>query len=240
MPNIVLLNGLEHSSLTVDARASAELGDDQRFVQVVAREFPLLSIQYPVLISKDSNTGKFFCGAMLGFDDRENLFLKDGGGHDGYRPLNLQRAPFYIAGAELAIDLDSPRVGGEEGRFLFDEQGRPSDFLKSVRGVFLELRPGLEMTQTFIATLVELKLVAPLEVDLAFDDGTERELQGLYTIDQNALHRLADETVVQLFRNGYMYLIHLMIMSVKQISNLAKRKNDRLLGFNSAGSPVSI
>ena len=54
--------------------------------------FPCCVPHYPILFSKDADTGAFFCGAMLGIDEGENLFLKEGGaGHEGYRPLNLQR-----------------------------------------------------------------------------------------------------------------------------------------------------
>ena len=34
---------------------------------------------------------------------------------DFYRPLGLQRVPFYAAGPDVAIDLDHPRVGVEDG-----------------------------------------------------------------------------------------------------------------------------
>ena len=81
------------------------------------------AIHYPILLSKDAETGTFYCGVMLGFDAGENLFLSDGKGHDGYRPLNLQRGPFYTAGSELAIDLDHPRISESEGQALFGENG---------------------------------------------------------------------------------------------------------------------
>ena len=213
MTNIIALDRATHRALRIERRPSARHGDNQRFVQVVVREFPLLAIQCPILVSKDADTGAFFCGAMLGFDEGENLFLADGGGHEGYRPLNLQRAPFYVAGGER----------------VFDDAGQPTAYLEGIRSVFNELRPGLEMTKAFLETLVRLKLLAPLEVELSFDDGSSRELAGLYTIDQEALRGLPDAAVLELFRQGYMYLIHLMIVSVKQISSLASRKNGRLL-----------
>ena len=46
---------------------------------VVVSEFPLLAVHYPILLSKDADTGAFYCGAMLGFDAGENLFLAEGG-----------------------------------------------------------------------------------------------------------------------------------------------------------------
>lgn len=118
MTNVVVLNSQIHRALRVKGDASAAHGDNQRFVQVVITEFPHLVLQYPILFSKDADTGAFYCGVMLGFDEGENLFVSEGNGHDGYRPLNLQRLPFYTFGRELAIDLDHPRVNAEgERRF---------------------------------------------------------------------------------------------------------------------------
>jgi hypothetical protein len=229
MTNIVLLDHVAHRGMTVERRAGAAYGDDRRFVQVVIREFPLLAVQYPILVSKDSETGGFYCGAMLGFDEGENLFLKPGGGHEGYRPLNLQRAPFFVADEKLAIDLDSPRVNAGEGEPLFEADGRPTPFTESIKLVFGELRPGIAQTKAFLDTLLRLNLLAPMEVELSFDDGSTIRLQDLYTIDGDVLRGLPDAEVLELFRRGYLYLVHLMLVSVKQIASLATRRNDRLL-----------
>jgi hypothetical protein len=43
------------------------------------------------------------------------------------------------------------------------------------------------------------------------------------------LSRLPDEVVVELFRRGYMRLMHYMIASLKQFPLLARKKNGRLL-----------
>lgn len=229
MTNIVVLNTEAHKGVRVRAKASARLGDGERFVPVVVGEFGLLAVHYPILLSKDSETGAFYAGAMLGFDDHENLFLDEAKGFDAYRPLNLQRAPFFAAGDELAIDLDSPRVTESEGEPLFDEGGTPTAYLQGIMNAFRELKPGMEWTKRFIETLLALKLVETVTLDLAFDDGTRRITEGLYTIDQDALRALPDDAVVDLFRKGYLQLIYLMIASLKQVPVLARRKNLRLL-----------
>ena len=229
MTNIVVLNTEAHRDLRVRAKASARFGDDQRFVPVVVGEFALLAVHYPILLSKDAETGAFYAGAMLGFDEGENLFLDEAKGFDAYRPLNLQRAPFFAAGDELAIDLDSPRVDEVEGELLFDDRGTPTPYLQGIMNAFRELKPGMERTRRFIETLLALKLVETVTIDLAFDDGTRRITEGLYTIDQDALRVLPDDAVVDLFRKGYLQLIYLMIASLKQVPVLARRKNLKLL-----------
>ncbi len=229
MTQIVPLNKETHRALTVDARAAGPYGDATRFAHVIVNEFPHLFVHYPILLAKDANTGQFYCGALLGFDEGENLFLERWTEREFYRPLSLQRVPFHAHGPELAIDLDHPRVGVAGGVPLFDEFGEPSRYLQSVIRAFQDLKRGIEITQLFIARLLELKLIEPMEIVVECDDGTMRNCAGLYTINQEVLLGLADEAVLELFRRGYLRLIHLMIASLKQVPLMARRKNNRIL-----------
>jgi len=229
MTQIVPLNSETHRSLKVDARASATYGDNQRFVQVIVSEFPHLAVHYPILFSKDARTGQFYCGAMLGFDEGENVFLEEWTEREFYRPLSLQRLPFYAHGPDLAIDLDHPRVGVEEGKLLFTEKGQPTRYLESIMYAFQSLDSGLAVTQLFIARLLELKLIEPIDIEAEFDDGTTRKCVGLYTINQETLGKLPDAIVLELFRRDFLRLIYLMIASLKQFPILARKKNNHIL-----------
>lgn len=226
MSNIVILNSVNHRNLRVDTTPSVRYGDNQRFVPVVIGEIPFLAVHYPVFFSKNANTGAFYCGAMLGFDEGENLFLDDC--RDAYRPLNLQRGPFFTAGNDLAIDLSNPRVAAAEGQALFSENGEPTAYLQSIMAMFRDLVPGLERTKIFIETLLKLKLIEPVDISLSFDDGTDRKIDGLYTVNLETLRDVPDAEVIQLFRRGYLHLIYLIIGSMKQVPVLAQQKNRRL------------
>jgi hypothetical protein len=227
--NIVILNSQTHRTLRVQGQASALHGDKQRFVPVIISEFPLLAVHCPILLSKDAETGVFYCGAMLGFDERENLFLGEGSRYEAYRPLNLQRGPFFTAGNDLAIDLDSSRIDAAGAEPLFNESGAPTPYLESIMALMRELRPGLERTKIFVETLMKLKLVVALSINVGFDDGTQRDVTGLYTIDKEVLKGLDDATVLDLFRRGYLHLIYLLIASVNQVAVLAQKKNQQFL-----------
>ena len=228
MSNIVPLDTVAHRDLRIDAVASSRNGDDKHLVQVILREFALLAVDYPILFGKQSDTGAFFCGAMLGFDERENLFLEPGGGMHGYRPLNLEREPFFATETGLAIDLDSPRISAFGGERVFDDAGEPTPYLQRIIAIFRELRPGMDETRTFIRTMLDLKLVEPIDIDVSFDDGTKSSVAGAYTINRDALADLEDAQVLDLFRRGYLHAASLMLGSLNQIPSLARRRNDRL------------
>lgn len=242
MNNVVLLDRNSHRKLRVHTPPAAQYGDNQRFVSVVVNEFPALSLHYPILFSKDADTGQFYCGAMLGFDSGENLFLDDYKTSRAYRPLNLQRGPFFTAGSDLAIDLSHPRVTASGDQEVFTDTGEPSTYLQSIMTLMRDLRPGVERTRIFIDTLMNLKLIEPITISARFDDGVQREFTGLYTINRDQLKDLPDAAVLDLFRRGYLFLIHLMSNSLNHVSALAQRKNRSFLSDKTAteeARPVS-
>ncbi len=228
MANIVTLDSQAHRHLRVKAGPSASLGDAQRFAPVVPSEFTQMATACPLFLSKDADTGAFYCGAMLGFDEGENLFLDDDAYH-GHRPLSLQRMPFYISGPDLGIDLDHPRLGGADGVAVFDADGKPTAYLESVIASFRDLRAGQVQARVFIETLLEHDLVEAVDLDIAFDDGAHHHIRGLYTINRQSLDGLGDAVVVELFRRGYLLLIHAMLVSQKQLPSLIERRNARKL-----------
>jgi hypothetical protein len=236
MSNIMLLDSQSHRNLRVHAQPAAHYGDNQRFVAVVVNEFQALAMHYPILFSKDADTGQFYCGAMLGFDAGENLFLHEHRTFSAYRPLNLQRGPFLAAGSDLAIDLDHPRVAPSGDQELFTEAGEPSSYLQSIMGLMRDLRPGLGRTRIFTDTLLSLKLIEPMTIAARFDDGTNHEFKGLYTVDRDQLKELADAAVLDLFRRGYLQLIYLMLASLNHVSELAQRKNRSFLPGSASSS----
>ena len=242
MSNVVLLDSQLHRKLRVHAKAAAHYGDNQRFVPVVVNEFHALAMHYPILFSKNADTGQFYCGAMLGFDTGENLFLDEHRSLSAYRPLSLQRGPFLAAGSDLAIDLDHPRVAPSGDQELFTEAGEPTTYLQSIMGLMRELHPGLERTRIFIDTLMSLKLIEPMTISARFDDGANREFTGLYTINRDQLKQLADPMVLDLFRRGYLQLIYLMLASLDHVSALAQRKNRSFLpgGDSPGGQPLQL
>ena len=72
-----------------------------------------------------------------------------------------------------------------------------------------------------------------------FDDGTNHEFTGLYTVNRDQLKELADAAALDLFRRGYLQLIYLMLASRGHVSALARRKNRSFLpgGDSRGGQP---
>jgi hypothetical protein len=219
-----LLDSEAHRTL----RVRRDAVETPHFVHVVASEFAAAATRSPLLLTKNPETGQFYVGALYGFKPGENLLA----GRDEpppYRPLDLERQGFFVAGENIAIDPANPRFDTVAGDVLFEADGSPGEPLRRVQRVLGRLKAGIEETDAFIAALARHRLIEPIDISLRFDDGETLTLQGLYTISLDALGDLADADVLALFRSGHLQLAYGMIESLKQIGALASMRNQRLL-----------
>jgi hypothetical protein len=227
MTNLELLNAEHHAGL----RLSDLPPGGPHFVQIVASEFVAAAAVCPIFLTKNAETGRFYAGAMFGFEPGENLLRHAGAGPALFTPLDLERAGFFIAAdGAVAIDPAHPRFAAPQGAPLFEADGQPSPALRRIQHVLAQLNVGVPETDAVIQTLVEARLVEPIDVDLSFDDGRTLNLTGLYTVSLDALGALDDAAVLDLFRRGYLQLIYAMSGSLRQVSSLAKLRNDKIAG----------
>jgi hypothetical protein len=220
-----MLNPQDHRKLRLASGANF----DRHFVQIVASEFTAAAACCPILLTKDSTTGNFYVGAMLGFKPGECL-LPSASDRGGFQPLNLQRDGFFISGQQIAIDVSNPRFNELRGESLFDEGEQPSAHLRHIQRVLGQLKEGLESTDAFIGNLVKYKLVEQIDIAMNFDNGERLELKGLYTVSLDALHALPDHIALELFRRGDLQRIYIMNASLTQIAVLADKRNRLILG----------
>jgi len=206
---------------------------------VVMSEFLKLSIQYPILFTKDSETGQFVCVALFGFEDGENLFWQDGEWDAVYTPLNVRRQPFFVGENDqkqheqdndyiICINMDDASVDEKTGESIFDATGKETEFLNSMQSILGSLIDGETQTRRFIDKLLELKLVTPISLDITFANQQEIRAEGMYSIDEDKLKSLDKETLVQLYASDYLGPIYTMVASLGQIYALIQKKNARI------------
>ena len=182
MSNYEILNKQDHQQLRIKTGYSAALGDAAMYVMTYPMEFRDIQHCYPILFTKDTNTGGFFAAAILGFEADQNLFLKNDEWDAPYVPMLAKRQPFLIAtGNEnedkppvVSLDLDHPRVSQDEGEPLFNDDGEPTEFLKQRIGLLDQLHRGLQHGNGFIEALVQHELLEQITVDIAFINGEKR------------------------------------------------------------------
>ena len=242
MANWVVLDSVAHRTLRVDSTPSARFGNQVGMVAVVPREYARLVAHYPIFFRKNGETGQFEPGALLGFANDENLFLRDEVWASAYVPLQVQRQPFRVAeqraaagavqagGLAVTLDLESPRVGEMRGERLFLEDGQPSAYLTKIADVLSALVDGARAAFEFPARLASLGLIESLHIDVEFVDGSERKLEGLYSINPEKLHALPADDLIALRDLGYLEWAYVQIASLAHVSGMVAEKNLRLSG----------
>ena len=242
MANWAVLDSIAHARLRVVSTPSARFGNQVGMVAVTPNEFARLVAHYPIFFRKNAETGQFEPGALLGFFNDENLFLRGDVWASAYVPLQVQRQPFRVANAPAAsgaigagglavtLDLESPRVSETVGERLFGDDGQPTDYLRRISGVLDALVDGARAAFEFPARLASLGLLESLRIDIQFVDGSDVKLQGLYSINPQKLQALPGPELIGLRDQGYLEWAYVQIASLAHIAGMVAERNIRLSG----------
>ena len=233
MSQYEVLNREKHRQLRIKTGYSAALGDAAIYVMTYPMEFRDIQSCYPILFTKDPDTGGFFATAVLGFEAEQNLFLKDDGWDAAYVPALVQRQPFLIntggedkdASPMVSLDLDHPRISEEEGEALFDADGEPTDFLNQKIALLDKLHRGMQHGAGFIDTLLEHELLEQISLDIAFNDGSKKTVQGFYCIAEERLYQLPGDVLESLNKAGYLQPIFMAVASLSRMRDIIERRN---------------
>lgn len=238
MARHVPLNNVEHKALRIITKRSAALGDNQMYAITVPAEFRNVQACYPIVFQKRSDNGQFQPLALFGFEQGENLFLKDGGWDATYVPISVERLPFLIgapgpaqAGQEalptIHIDLDSPRVSTSEGEALFLEYGGSTPYLERVSSMLAALHSGLAETQAFVSALQELGLIESFVLDVQQEDGSTNRLAGFHTVNEDRARALEASAVAKLHERGFLEPMYMVVASTVHLRDLIERRKRR-------------
>jgi len=125
----------------------------------------------------------------------------------------------------VSLDLDHPRVSQDEGEALFDGGGEPSEFLKQKIALLDKLHRGLQHGSGFISTLLQHELLEQIALDIAFNDGSKKTLQGFYCIAEERLYQLKGDVLEALNQAGYLQPVFMAVASLSRVRDLIERRN---------------
>lgn len=237
MSKPVLVDSNTHKGIRVKYAPSIVVTPIGRNCPVIVQEFQHLAAEYPIMITKNQDTGRFVCVALFGFEEDENLFIENSRWQSAYIPLNIQRQPFMIGtqkndtgeeGHVVLLDEADERVQSSEGEVLFNERGFPTPFMDKITSILRALQVGMELNEKFVDRMLELDLVSPATFEIKFDNGETREVRGLYTINQDRLRALDQTVAAELHQAGFLEAAYMMLASLGQVQKLIDRKNRAL------------
>jgi hypothetical protein len=249
MARYELLNNVSHKDLRVATGFGPEFGDDVGMVPAFPSEFAELQREYPIFLRKDPGTGEWQSVALLGFEQRENLFLQDGRWNAAYLPGAAAKGPFLIGFQEqrvngelrqepvMHVDLDHPRVNFTTGEPVFLPQGGNTPYLEHVAAVLRGIRDGSEFGTAMFSALDAMGLIQPVNLDVQLDDRHRVGVNGLHGIDRERLAALDGNALVELNRAGYLEGAYLILASLHNMRRLMAEKQRRLRAQDAATSP---
>lgn len=227
MTRSVLLDNVTHRDLRVITTRGAAWGDDVMSAVVFPAEFRNLQACYPVVFQKTADATGFQPVAILGFEPGQNLFLGPDGWDASYVPVAIERQPFLIGrdGDELLVhvDMDSPRIGGDDGEPVFLPMGGATECLGRVNSLLLALHEGLQATPAFVRALLDHDLLESFVLDAEGPDGSQNRLAGMYTINEERLARLPGGAVQALHEAGHLLPIYMAVASIGRFRDLIER-----------------
>lgn len=250
MSTLTALNSKHHKDVGINAKKVESEAGALNMVPVVLSEFSKVALQYPIVITKNQDTGRFSCIALFGLEKGENLFFNRDTWDAIYLPLQIRRQPFFIGTSEAndqhLICIDANHSSVEEAsrsedavHSLFDESGNETDYLTGMKNLLAELFEGEKLTKIFIDDLLTYNLLQPLQLQITLVDQSPVRVEGLYTINEAILNQFTSDELFSLHEKKYLNPIYAMIMSVGHMYGLLDRKNKRIL-TNQWGSTTNI
>ena len=240
MARYELLNNVAHKDLRVATGFGRQFGDEVGMVPAFPSEYAELQREYPIFFRKDQQTSQWQSVALLGFEQRENLYLQDGRWNANYLPGAVAKGPFLIGFQEqriegelrqepvMHVDLDHPRVNAAEGEPVFLPQGGNSPYLEHIASVLRGIRDGTEFGAAMFSAFDSMGLIQPVHLDVQLDERHRVNVNGLYGIDREKLATLDAESLLRLNQAGFLEGAYLVLASLHNMRRLMAEKQRRL------------
>lgn len=227
----VMLNRDDHAGMTVSpSPAGLSFAAQAQTVPLASVEFFDAGRQLPVIFIQ-TNDHRIVPLALLGLEQGENLFIDSSGNWDGqYVPAYIRRYPFITVEQEgqTAVCFDEAFDGFNlpGGTELF-ENGEPSAKTKEIIAFLEDYNSRMQQTEQLGSMLAQSGLLRQIDAKATLHDGRNYELGGMLVVDEQKLAQLPDNDIVRLFRSGALALIHVHLLSIRNLAGLVDRKSSR-------------
>jgi len=226
--NFIPLDKEKHKDVKVAVSNTFKFAKDTHLAAATIREFAQLAATMPLVFIEDTRANRFHVVAMLGMEQNQNLFLTGDSWQGPHVPMNILRYPFDVRpdGDKLGVYIDeNSDLLGDEGQPLFTEAGEPSEFLQNRQQFLADLANSEMTTQRFVDQVVELDLLDPIQIRLTYQQGQQRNVTGMLSINEKKLLELPEDKVVELHKSGFLGAMYAVMMSTGQLNRLVELSN---------------
>jgi hypothetical protein len=204
---IVPLDASRHGKLKLQRGREYGFARETNAVPIALNEAAAAAADYPVVFG---GKGRVAMLAIVGYRDRENLFLeKDGSWRAGtYIPAYVRNYPFAFIEAPnnqlvLGIDPEASLLGAA-GEPLFNNSAQPTPPLNQAIELCKSLHQSLRVTGEFFNALEAQGLLVENSAVIEFKAGGSARLGGFRVIDPQKFDALDDATILDWKKRGWL------------------------------------
>lgn len=221
-----------------DVHAKTKLtqsGDYTRFktnhlIPIVFQDFFTLATEFPLVFVKNDKIGEYVPVAVMGLKEGQNLYCQTEQWQAQVIPLSFNHAPLALVRADpegeqmlVLIDESSPMVSETEGEALFTASGEKTEYLEKRIEYMANVSQQATQTQEICKYLAGKNLFMTQQVQLRHrPDSPTYNINGIYTINEDALNALSDEDFLDLRKRGLLPLIFSHLTSLQQLRRISK------------------
>lgn len=223
-----------HKDLKFDPLGAMRVAEKQHIVSLKVNEIAIASTQFPIFLSKALTNDRWVISAINSFEVNANLFVDGDNWNGSYLPTGMQTYPFFLMEKEggereycIGIQEQNPVFSKEEGEPLFEEDGKAGLPLSRATKLLQADLSNEVHTFQFNKMMQEFGLIKPVNLVVSYHDGKTNTLQGLNTIDEQALQNLDDDKLLELRKLGYLLPAYSLIASGFQLNSLLIKHNQK-------------
>ena len=200
-------------------------------------EIALASRDYPIAFVSGDGERSFLAMAILGLEDRQNLFVSEEGRWEPnvYVPAYVRRYPFCMAKVTADGKEQAERIAcveksalADEGEALYDDKGEPLPAWEPTKNLLFEFEADLTRTEEMCATLQRHGLLEPFTVQAVPKGGTPLAMTGVHRVAEQKLAELSADDLKSLVQNGILPRVYAHILSQLNFQRLLDRRATKL------------
>ncbi|PCI07060.1 multidrug transporter [bacterium] len=226
---VPLLND-KHANLKVISTGDYTRYKENHLISIVTQDFFTLTAEFPLVFVKGNEANEFIPVAIMGLREGQNLYCQTEKWIGQVIPLSFGSAPFSIARTSpeseefaVLIEEDSPLVSDTEGEALFTESGERTEYLERRVESMTQLAQHILHTKAVCKLLADNKLFSTQRLQLKHrPDAKTYNIDGVYTVNEEALNGLPDEDFLKLRTSGLLPMIYAHLSSLQQLRRISQ------------------
>jgi hypothetical protein len=243
MHKLIPLSASSHLDTAVAADAALINAASQHLLNARINEISQMMADVPLFFSRHLQTGQWLLSGLYSVTPAQNLWVQQGHWLGSYRPVCMQTYPLMLDTdpSQLMLVTD-PQVlattATAGARALFSPNGQPTDYLRQQKAMLDTDLQQEYLTFKFVKEINELGLIKELDLRLMQADGSSQLIKGLATVDEDKLQLLSAEQLKQLQQQGYLLLLHAILLSITRLNRLIQLHNQRPGGQQPGNQPL--